>query len=390
MSDAPGGPYASGGAGEWPPSAGSVPPGPPASGGPGGPPPGVGPAGPPQGPAGPPSGGAAQVPWPPPPPAGIGPMGPVAPPEKWYENPVAVGAGLLCCFPIGLVMTWAHSRWTTRTKAVITGIVGVLVVAGMISSALNPAPKTASSASSVATTPTTAAAAPGEAATGGDEDLSTPSTDVVPTEPAPTEPPPTEPPPTEPPAPPTTVLAEPLAFAGFGDQVLPLDPPLADARIAVITYVGTSNFVVSNLDADGGSNDLLVNTIGNYTGTVPVNFRDREQTGFLEVKAQSSWTITLADIRSAPVAPTEPGTRYDAAGDGVVQFQPGKATRVTIACPGCSGNFAVHAYGRSTDLLVNEIGAYNGTVLVGGDTLMLSVSANAFDGPPPAWSLVIE
>jgi len=30
-----------------------------------------------------------------------------------------------------------------------------------------------------------------------------------------------------------------------------------------------------------------------------------------------------------------------------------------------------------------------GTFLVRGDTLMLSVSAYQFDGPPPGWSLVV-
>ena len=72
------------------------------------------------------------------------------------------------------------------------------------------------------------------------------------------------------------------------------------------------------------------------------------------------WTITLESIRSLPefAGSTACGT-----GDAVVVYR-GNAGAATIHNCG-SDNFIVWEYGNQSNFLVNEIGTYNRTVVMG-------------------------
>lgn len=127
----------------WPGGAGSVP--------------SVGGVGPPAVPP-PPAGGSVPPPpsssVPPPP---SGPGGPAGrKPAAWYELTWAIVVLLVFCFPIGLILVWMNSRFTQKTKIVVTGIVVALFAIGAVASAASPPTETANSGDLTTTASTTA------------------------------------------------------------------------------------------------------------------------------------------------------------------------------------------------------------------------------------------
>jgi hypothetical protein len=157
---------------------------------------------------------------------------------------------------------------------------------------------------------------------------------------------------------------------GRGDKIVKL--PAQDApTFARITGKGSGNFaVISYVGSD--YDDLLVNEIGSYAGSVYI----AAGVNRLKVTSSGTWTIEVRPITSAR------------AWDGVTALT-GKGDSVAILTGGAGGittiknksrsNFAVIAYspeGEYLDLLVNEIGTYSGEVLVpDADPIVLAISA---------------
>lgn len=172
---------------------------------------------------------------------------------------------------------------------------------------------------------------------------------------------------------------EAVTHSGAGDDIVTL-PAGATAGLVTASYDGTGNFAVSVLDdANQPTGDLLVNTIGAYSGTTVYGFNSLGDGATLEVTAGAAWTITIEPVAAAP-ALVESGT-----GDGVFLYEGGSG-KLTATHDG-SSNFAVleeTSEAFSMGLLVNEIGAYSGTVPLSSRPLVLSVQA---DG---AWTLAVE
>ena len=125
-----------------------------------------------------------------------------------------------------------------------------------------------------------------------------------------------------------------------------------------ITNDGGSNFSIWAHYGDGKyDKDLLVNTIGDYTGSVYLQ-PGREYT--LEIKSSGSWSV-----RAYPIGVSATDT-FSGSGDYVTpMFIP--SSNVYAIGGGGDSNFAVWGhYGTGEydkDLLVNEIGIYSGTVM---------------------------
>jgi hypothetical protein len=76
------------------------------------------------------------------------------------------------------------------------------------------------------------------------------------------------------------------------------------------------------------------------------------------VTASGPWTITLSNPRFAPALNAGPNS---GSGDAVLLYQGGRG--VAVINGQSESNFAVQQYSSGGyDLLVNEIGAYQGTV----------------------------
>lgn len=175
-----------------------------------------------------------------------------------------------------------------------------------------------------------------------------------------------------------TTFPEPetLEYSGVGDSVVEVDFH-DDARIASLSHDGTSNFTVRTLTSGGDNSDMLANVIGAYQGRVLYNAGEREETAALEISADGPWEITLEPLSTA-VSWEEGEDEFAGAGDEVVQLDrtPEGITALSMTHDGTS-NFAIWGYTRTgRDLLVNEIGAYEGQVSLTAGTLLLAVTAD--------------
>ncbi|WP_255432337.1 TM2 domain-containing protein [Cellulomonas sp. SLBN-39] len=171
---------------------------------------------------------------------------------------------------------------------------------------------------------------------------------------------------------------EPATTTGSGDSVVPL-PSGASVGIVTASHEGQANFAVNVLDAANQSTgELLVNTIGAYSGTTVFGLRALGEGVTLQVTADGPWSITVSPVSAAaPLAAS-------GSGDAVMLYEGGAAT-LTATHAG-DGNFAVvEDTGAMLEfgLLVNEIGAYEGTVPMSAGPSVLSVTANG------AWTLTL-
>ncbi len=287
---------------------------------------------------------------------------------KWYPptlrpgmiyQPLPIPHGLQP-EPLGDAVTQTELKKKNAKWKIAAGAFVALMVIGAIGNATKEPESKGDKAA-------TKDAAPAEASSSEPETTSAPATS---TEPTTTAAPTTMAAPTTTAAP-TATLPQRIELTGSGDLVIEF-PSVGGPIVATIGHTGRRNFIVKTSD-----NDLLVNTIGNYLGTVldpnPASSNP------VEVRADGAWTISITGIESAPlVTPTTTGT-----GSAVLRL-PGDKSTVTLTHSG-SRNFVVRAWdvngtGRAA-LAVNEIGAYQGTVILRG--ALLEITA---DG---AWTLTI-
>lgn len=172
----------------------------------------------------------------------------------------------------------------------------------------------------------------------------------------------------------------PVTLQGSGDNVVEV-PAHSAPYIAKVTYNGEGNFAVLNVDGSGNHMDLLINTIGSYQGTVPIDFLAEEQTSRFEITASGPWQIDLQPLSMARHE-NIPGI-IQGNSDDVIIFNSGVPDLLKADASSGSGNFAIWEYGEFRDLIINEIAPYSGTVAMGNDTSLIVVTAT---GP---WSLEI-
>jgi hypothetical protein len=168
-----------------------------------------------------------------------------------------------------------------------------------------------------------------------------------------------------------TPVPEPIYLSGSGDDVVDVDKWDGPA-IARISYSGRSNFVVWNYGTDGDKIDLLVNTVGDYQGTRPLDFLDTEHTARFQVESSGDWEISilpLSEIR-AEVVPSS----FTGNGDEVIYLD-GTPDLLRIDASSATSNFVIWGYGNRRDLLVNDIAPYDGVVIAGSNTAVLVIEA---------------
>lgn len=158
--------------------------------------------------------------------------------------------------------------------------------------------------------------------------------------------------------------------SGNGDDVV-TDVMVGDGIYRVhFTHNGRSNFIIKSYDADRNK-DLLVNEIGRYdgsvllSGTAPYSF---------EIDADGAWSYTIERLaKTSDVA-------FSGKGDYVTELSSEAQSGVWKFAHDGSSNFIVRAYttdGR--DLLINEIGAYEGKKMVevpAGSNIMFEITAD--------------
>ncbi len=193
---------------------------------------------------------------------------------------------------------------------------------------------------------------------------------------------PTVQPPTKTPAPTVTPTSppNPITLTGSGDSVLDISKWDGPA-ILKATYQGGSNFIVENYGDTGNLIDLLINEIGNYKGTLPIDFLDGEKTTRLAVTAAGPWEFQIQPLDYARHE-NIPGT-ISGVGSDVVILSSGTPDLLKADASQASSNFIILGFGTHLDLVINEIAPYTGTVILSSDTVLLSIEAT---GP---WSIEI-
>lgn len=186
--------------------------------------------------------------------------------------------------------------------------------------------------------------------------------------------------PTAIPSPIVTVEPEPafadIALSGTGNSVPRFDIPEDTAAIAEVTYSGPGNFAMWTVDASGAQTDLLVNTIGNYTGVVLFDESAGSHTDAFDIESGGSWTIVIKPVTAA--FSWNGQETLAGSGDDVAILDPASSglKSTTLTHRGDS-NFAIWGYSASNaDLLVNEIGNYSGEVLLADGTFLFEITAN--------------
>ncbi len=200
-------------------------------------------------------------------------------------------------------------------------------------------------------------------------EVSTPKETPQPTPPPtpPGEPPQPTPPPTPTPAP------EPQSFQGRGQQVSPKFTLDSGVAIFHMTHDGSSNFAIRLLDHEGQLVELLVNEIGPFDGSKAVGVKKGAIFGakpgihILDIAADGNWTVVIEQPRPTD-APKAPQT-FTGQGQGVSPFFSLESGLVTFHMThDGSSNFAICLLdheGQLVELLVNEIGPFDGSKAVG-------------------------
>ena len=176
----------------------------------------------------------------------------------------------------------------------------------------------------------------------------------------------------------------PFTISGSGADVIPLSVPGDGGALVDLAHNGSSNFIVQSLDAGLQLIEGLVNEIGPYSGRRGLNvghfsFGEPDIVRHLEIDADGSWSITVRPLSQARAV--EPALNGN--GDDFVRFTAPTPITMRSTHDG-SSNFAIWSLepsGALGDLLVNEIGVYNGTDPVARGIKYLDVIA---DG---AWTM---
>jgi hypothetical protein len=226
----------------------------------------------------------------------------------------------------------------------------------------------------------TATVTPKPAATQAQEQATAELPTEVPAEPTKAEP--TATPTQLPPTPTSAPVFEGQEYSGTGDDIIDLSGLPETPLLLTLSHQGNGNFIIQAYDADNNLKDLIVNTIGDYQGRRALNLFG-ETPARLSVKADGPWSIKIDDISKAPTLEV-PG-KIEGNGDDVILLTGGKPDTISLSHQG-QGNFIVVAHeadGLFPNLVVNEIGKYEGKNLISTKTDIIEIQA---DGP---WSMEV-
>lgn len=156
-----------------------------------------------------------------------------------------------------------------------------------------------------------------------------------------------------------------------------------------MTHDGGSNFAVVLLDDKGEWVELLVNEIGRFDGAKAVGI-GRTGTYLLDIQADGNWTILIEQPSATSTAPAAPQTFTGRGQQVSPMFKLASGLTIFHMAHDGGSNFAVVLLdnkGNWVELLVNEIGSFDGAKAVGirrAGVYLLDITA---DGN---WTVTIE
>lgn len=163
-----------------------------------------------------------------------------------------------------------------------------------------------------------------------------------------------------------TPIPEPQQFNGSGQQVSPQFTLNAGLAVFRMTHDGSRNFAIWLLDNGGERVELLVNEIGGFDGAKAFGI-ERTGTFILDILASGNWTVSVEQPAVTPSIPAVPQmfTGHGKQVSPLFRLDDGLVTFRTTHDG--SRNFAIwllDARGERVELLVNEIGTFDGAEAV--------------------------
>ena len=167
----------------------------------------------------------------------------------------------------------------------------------------------------------------------------------------------------------TFIPPDPITYTGSGDDYFDISPFDSLYYFRITGNTEARHFSVTGYDASGNYTELFANTTDYYDGYV----LDPEQdTRALEVDAEGPWTIEIVSLYTAPVLPV--GETYSGIDDAVLLL-PSDCQSAIINGNTMSRYFSVITYGSGSDLLVNTVAPYSGTVRIDPGATVMTVHA---------------
>ena len=173
----------------------------------------------------------------------------------------------------------------------------------------------------------------------------------------------------------------PVAHTGTGNRVLTIAKPESGPVLMTTTNEGSDQlFTVYALDAGLADGDLLVNAIGSYTGRSILDSDGAIETQRLRISGGGTWQIVLEPLTAARTMTTAiAGT-----GDDVIWYR-GPLGVATVSNEGPDELFTVYFYGGDgEELLVNEIGSYEGETTIKQGPAFLEIDGGG------SWSIKVD
>lgn len=170
------------------------------------------------------------------------------------------------------------------------------------------------------------------------------------------------------PEPKVEVVPEParIQLSGTGQQASQKFDLESGLSLFKMTHVGTSNFSIWLYDSSGQRIELLVNESGNFDGSKAVGITKKGEY-ILDVSASGKWTVDIEQPRPT-TADGKPRT-FTGVSQQVSPFfnlDKGLVTfRLKHAGKSNFSVFLMDKNGNKVDLLVNEIGDFDGSKVIG-------------------------
>jgi PKD repeat protein len=147
----------------------------------------------------------------------------------------------------------------------------------------------------------------------------------------------------------------------------------SNASQAISVAAGSANFIVLLLDDQGDWVELLVNEIGSFDGSKAIGI-DASGLHLLDIQADGDWTITVE--QPTPSSAPSPPQSYTGHGQ---EFSPAGSANFIVLLLDDQGDWV--------ELLVNEIGSFDGSKAIGIDAPGLHLLDIQADGD---WTITVE
>lgn len=173
-----------------------------------------------------------------------------------------------------------------------------------------------------------------------------------------------------------TPKPEPIVIEGSGDDVVEIDKWDGPSIVDVVRD-GGGHFSITSFSSSADYLELLVNVIGPYEGKIVMDLLgfDDEEASTLEINASGPWSITIYPFDQAYVNEMEAPGQYENNTDDVILVEGSSQTATFTAA---AHHFGVWGVSDSDiDLLVNEIGPYEGKVMIPNGLFLLIVNAES-------------